>query len=34
MTQEDSHIETGEVLLANLDLVAGTSESTQNKTCW
>ena len=31
MTQEDSHTETGEVL-AHLDLVAGTSESTRAKT--
>jgi site-specific recombinase XerD len=32
MTQEDSHTETGEVLLAHLDLVAGTSESTRANT--
>jgi hypothetical protein len=32
MTQEDSHTETGEVLLAPFDLIARTSESTRAKT--
>jgi hypothetical protein len=32
MTQEDSQTETGEVILASFDLIAGTSESTRAKT--
>jgi hypothetical protein len=32
MTQEDPETETGEVLLAAFDLIAGTSESTRAKT--